>query len=49
MALKKKVLEDLQVFLPKKAFLVDEQVSNRKAGGLHTEEASQAERIVRPE
>ena len=49
MALKKKVLEDLQVFLPKKAFLVDEQVSNRKAGGLHTEEAIQAEIIVRPE
>tara|TARA_B100000029_G_scaffold406956_1_gene407713 strand:- start:2960 stop:4348 length:1389 start_codon:yes stop_codon:yes gene_type:complete len=48
-ALKKKVLEDLQVFLPKKAFLVDEQVSNRKAGGLHTEEAIQAEIIVRPE
>ena len=49
MVLKKKVLEDLQVFLPKKAFLVDEQVSNRKAGGLHTEEAIQAEIIVRPE
>ena len=49
MALKKEVLEDLQVFLPKKAFLVDEQVSNRKAGGLHTEEAIQAEIIVRPE
>ena len=49
MALKKKVLEDLQVFLPKKAFLVDEQVSNRKAGGLHTEEAIQAEIIVRTE
>ena len=49
MALKKEVLEDLQVFLPKKAFLVDEQVSNRTAGGLHTEEAIQAEIIVRPE
>ena len=49
MALKKEVLEDLQAFLPKKAFLVDEQVSNRKAGGLHTEEAIQAEIIVRPE
>ena len=49
MALKKEVLENLQVFLPKKAFLVDEQVSNRKAGGLHTEEAIQAEIIVRPE
>ena len=49
MALKKKVLEDLQAFLPKKAFLVDEQVSNRTAGGLHTEEAIQAEIIVRPE
>ena len=49
MALKKKVLEDLQVFLHKKALLVDEQVSNRKAGGLHTEEAIQAEIIVRPE
>jgi len=48
-ALKKEVLEDLQVFLPKKAFLVDEQVSNRTAGGLHTEEAIQAEIIVRPE
>jgi FAD/FMN-containing dehydrogenase len=48
-ALKKEVLEDLQAFLPKKAFLVDEQVSNRKAGGLHTEEAIQAEIIVRPE
>jgi len=48
-ALKKEVLENLQVFLPKKAFLVDEQVSNRKAGGLHTEEAIQAEIIVRPE
>ena len=49
MALKKKVLEDLQAFLPKNAFLVDEDVSNRKAGGLHTEEAIQAEIIVRPE
>ena len=49
MALKKKVLEDLQAFLPKKALLVDEDVSNRKAGGLHTEEAIQAEIIVRPE
>ena len=49
MALKKEVLEDLQAFLPKKAFLVDEQVSNRTAGGLHTEEAIQAEIIVRPE
>ena len=49
MALKKEVLEDLQVFQPKKGFLVDEQVSNRKAGGLHTEEAIQAEIIVRPE
>ena len=49
MALKKEVLEDLQVFLPKKAFLVDEQVSNRTAGGLHTEDAIQAEIIVRPE
>ena len=49
MALKKKVLEDLQAFLPEKALLVDEDVSNRKAGGLHTEEAIQAEIIVRPE
>ena len=49
MALKKKVLEDLQAFLPEKALLVDEEVSNRKAGGLHTEEAIQAEIIVRPE
>ena len=48
MALKKKVLEDLQAFLPEKALLVDEDVSNRKAGGLHTEEAIQAEIIVRP-
>jgi len=48
-ALKKKVLEDLQAFLPEKALLVDEDVSNRKAGGLHTEEAIQAEIIVRPE
>jgi FAD/FMN-containing dehydrogenase len=47
--LKKKVLEDLQAFLPEKALLVDEDVSNRKAGGLHTEEAIQAEIIVRPE
>ncbi|GIS75387.1 MAG: hypothetical protein CM1200mP12_11060 [Gammaproteobacteria bacterium] len=49
MALKKKVLEDLQAFLPEKSLLVDEDVSNRKAGGLHTEEAIQAEIIVRPE
>ncbi|MCS5548319.1 MAG: FAD-binding oxidoreductase [SAR86 cluster bacterium] len=47
--MKKKVLEDLQAFLPEKALLVDEDVSNRKAGGLHTEEAIQAEIIVRPE
>lgn len=49
MALKKNVLTALQDFLPKKALLVEEEVSTRKAGGLHTEEAILAKVIVRPE
>ena len=49
MALKKNVLTALQDFLPKKALLIDDEVSTRKAGGLHTEEAILAKVIVRPE
>ena len=49
MALKKNVLTALQDFLPKKALLVEDEVSARKAGGLHTEEAILAKVIVRPE
>jgi FAD/FMN-containing dehydrogenase len=49
MALKKNVLTALQDFLPKKALLVEDEVSTRKAGGLHTEEAILAKVIVRPE
>jgi FAD/FMN-containing dehydrogenase len=47
--LKEKVFEALEDFLPKQALLVDEEVSHRKAGGLHTEEAVKAKVIVRPE
>ena len=49
MALKENVLEALEAFLPRKALLIDEEVSLRKAGGLHTEEAVKAKVIVRPE
>ena len=47
--LEKNVLNDLQSFLPKKALLIDEDVSLRTAGGLHTEEPIEAKVIVRPE
>ena len=49
MGLKENVLEALEAFLPRNALLVDEEVSLRKAGGLHTEEAVKAKVIVRPE
>ena len=38
----------MKAFLPRNALLVDEEVSLRKAGGLHTEEAVKAKVIVRP-
>ena len=49
MAFKKKVLEELKAFLPKKALLLDQEVTSRTAGGLHTEEPIQARLIVRPQ
>ncbi len=49
MAFKKKVLEELKAFLPKKALLLDQEVISRTAGGLHTEEPIQARLIVRPQ
>ena len=48
MAYKKKVLEEFQAFLPKKAILLNKEVTSRSAGGLHTEESNKAKLIVRP-
>ena len=48
MAYKKKVLEEFQAFLPKKALLLNKEVTSRSAGGLHTEESNKAKLIVRP-
>lgn len=48
MAFKKKILEELKTFLPKKALLLNEEVNSRTAGGLHTEEPVQAKLIARP-
>lgn len=48
MAYKKKVLEEFQAFLPKKALLLNKEVTSRTAGGLHTEESNKAKLIVRP-
>ena len=41
MAYKKKVLEEFQAFLPKKALLLNKEVTSRTAGGLHTEDLQQ--------
>ena len=49
MAFNKRVLEELKAFLPKKALLLNQEVTSRTAGGLHTEEPIQARLIVRPQ
>ena len=49
MAFKEKVLEEFKTFLSEKAILLNEEVTSRTAGGLHTEEPIHAELIVRPQ
>jgi len=49
MTFNKRVLEELKVFLPANAILLNEEATSRTAGGLHTEEPVHAELIVRPQ